>query len=150
MQVLLLATLALPAVPPPATSDSLPHGPHGVGFRVVQYVDSALATSLQDGAPLGLPVRVHLWYPADATPCMRFADYLRWSQEGPATFPDIAPITDSAWATIADAPVRACADATPARGRHPVLIGRYLGGTCRCPRPSACRSWRASSSTKPT
>ncbi len=144
-----IAAAAQSAAPLDAFS-ALKVGPNGVGYRMVVLRDPTRPATFSPNPASTLDVFVHLWYPAAAKPegCLTFGDYvagengpanaeatvvrLREAREGFAalfgSFPDKPAMTDAGWDALVSARVRACANATPTPGKHPVLIGRHLAG----------------------
>jgi dienelactone hydrolase len=121
-------------------SGELPAGPYAVGFRTVYRFDRTRTWRVTRGyekpfAPdsQGRPVRVSVWYPAvrDARPRqLRFESYV--NPGGPREFAALNAVLElrekassvyrDRWADVLRTFVNAYADATPARGRFPLVL----------------------------
>ncbi len=123
---------------------SLSAGPYAVGFRTIYEFDRTRTWRVTRGygkpfAPdlSGRPIRVSVWYPAirDArSRQVRFDDYV--NPGGPKEFAELNTILEQRekvsssyhdhWSDVLQTPVNAYANATPARGRFPLVL--YAGG----------------------
>ena len=149
-----LALQAQTRVTSPLWGDLVP-GPHRVGFRVLKLRDATRYYPAPAGArpaDRGFPLVLFYWYPAVAgatTRPMTFRDYqvaggindrlenrtaeeiaagdrdLKAFYERPFNFP-FGAIDDATWARLGPTPLTAIANARPAAGRFPLVVG--VGG----------------------
>jgi dienelactone hydrolase len=138
----------------PLWGDLVP-GPHRVGFRVMKFRDATRPYPAPAGtaaAHRGYPMVLFYWYPAQSRPAARpmtFRDYqaagnindqlengsaetlaardadLKGFYERPFNFP-FGAIDDAVWARLGPTRLMAMADARPAAGRFPLVVG--VGG----------------------
>ncbi len=138
----------------PLWGDLVP-GPHRVGFRLLKLRDVTRIHQAQAGARAtdrGYPLVLSYWYPATGSgraAVMTFRDYervggiddrledptaeemaagnrdLKGFYERPFNFP-FGPIDDAVWARLGPTPLTAVANAAPAPGRYPLVVG--VGG----------------------
>jgi dienelactone hydrolase len=121
---------------PPALSTGIPTGPHAVGFRVLGHLDAT--RRLAGAGPR--PVQISVWYPAaldETRAALRYRDYVLVAAEEKTLAPPADPAAALAGYTAflsrqglaagaiqswLDAPLAARRDASPARGRFPVVL----------------------------
>jgi dienelactone hydrolase len=148
------SNFGLQAQSSPLWGDLTP-GPHRVGFRVMKLRDATRSYPAADGARAqdrGYPMVLFYWYPAtpaSAARPMTFRDYqvtgriddrledptpqeivagdadLKAFYERPFNFP-FGAIDDAVWARLGPTRLSAVANAPPARGRFPLVVG--VGG----------------------
>jgi hypothetical protein len=110
---------------PPVLFDELPPGTYGVGFRLVPLGD-------------GEGRMVHVWYPTGARDrtCLSFGDYLGFDRSSASPLTEarerlsatFGSMDDERWRTLTSQRLRACENADPAGGRHPLLVSMYSSG----------------------
>ncbi|HKC62019.1 MAG TPA: hypothetical protein VKB86_00170, partial [Pyrinomonadaceae bacterium] len=123
---------------------SLAAGPYAVGFRTIYEFDRTRTWRVTRGyeKPFtpdlnGRPIRVSVWYPAvlnARSEQLRFENYV--NPGGPKEFTELNTILElrekvsssyhDHWADVLRTPVNAYSNASPAKGRFPLLL--YAGG----------------------
>lgn len=126
---------------------ALTPGPHAVGFAKMEMKDPTRPMGAKrgpDGAVSAVQrarrLAVHVWYPASANAAgrrMTFADYIgaHLSQQGDDAIrtredqlrgflgQQFGTISNEAWSALRTTPLLATADAPPADGRFPLVVG---------------------------